>query len=161
MSLSGAVSTPQLLILCRNAADGDKEALDVNFGLYLHRCFIFDAYFQRLLAAINGGDQEQLHAALGAFCSYFTLFMFPNPERDSTALTPSVIEFFHAESKEHDTRSLVLTQILSVCLLPPISVSHMKLLFRPFTTEAAQSIPPRSLFRSPGRCRFEGLVWAA
>ncbi len=124
--------------------------------------FHFDACVQRVLAVVNSGDQEQIQAALGALNSHMLhhfkeSFVRETSDLRITAMTPSIMELFDAESKEHDHRSLVLTQILSVCPIALPFALLLKSLIRLFTIEAAQSILCRSLFRFRGHCRFG--VW--
>ena len=126
------------------------------------RSFHFNACSQRVLAVVNSGDQEQIQAALGALNSYMLHHFKDRFERLTlnlhiTAMTPSIMELFDAESKERDHRSLVLTQILTVCPIALLFALLLKTLIRLFTIEAAQSILCRSLFRFRGHCQFG--VW--
>jgi hypothetical protein len=71
---------------------------------------------------------------------HYVIFLsrFTPPENCPTALTPSVIELFDADSKEHDARSLVLAQVLSVRLFcTGAFTASQNLLFRRCTIEAA------------------------
>ncbi len=112
-----------------------------------------------MLAVVNSGDQEQIQAALGALNSYILhhfkdSFARSTPNIHITAMTPSIMELFEAESKERDHRSLVLTQILTVCPIALLFALLLKTLIRLFTIEAAQSILCHSLFSFRGHCQF-------
>ena len=119
MSLAdSADSAPQLVALCRDAADGKAEALDVRFRIYRVCSILVSRFVQRVLAVVSSGNQERFQSALGGFHRSFSFFSCPalfNAHRCS-ALTPCIMELFEASSKEQDDRCRVLTRILCVRL---------------------------------------------
>ena len=68
MSLAdSADSAPQLVALCRDAADGKAEALDVRFRIYWVCAILVSRFVQRVLAVVSSGNQERFQSALGGF----------------------------------------------------------------------------------------------
>ena len=160
MSLAdSADSAPQLVALCRDAADGKAEALDVRFRIYRVCSILVSRFVQRVLAVVSSGNQERFQSALGGFHRNFSLFSCParlNAHRCS-ALTPCIMELFEASSKEQDDRCRVLTLILCVRLCPSSSSClHPQIVDQALHNRTCATNPAPASFQVPWPLSIRG-----